>query len=455
LPFTNVSKDSNTEYLSDGITESVIYSLSRLPELNVMARGTVFTYKGHEVDPRKAGNDLNVDAVVTGRVMQQGDILTVSADLVKVIDGKQLWGNQYKRTLSDALDVQGQITEEIAQHLGFNLTGKELLLVRKQYTDNSEAYRLYLRGVYYYWKSTEEDYEKAHAYFQQAIDIDPAYALAYLGLGTYYGGLTFDGYMIPQEGYPKALAALSKALQIEPNLALAHNHLGQYHLFFKWDWVAAERELKIALNLDPHDPRNHRGYTFVLLATNRINEAVEQMRIVHEMDPLSRVFSVNYGQYLMTAGRYDESIKQLQETIQMDPKYSYAHASLAQVYQHKKMYQEAASEMQKAFQFQGDQDAVDIFSDAKDAESYKKSQDIITRSELEDLNELAQQKYVSPFDFARRYAKLNEKDEAFNWLEKCYKERSPHILFIKVLDDFQNIRSDPRFADLVRRIGLP
>jgi eukaryotic-like serine/threonine-protein kinase len=455
LPFTNVTKDTNTEYLSDGITESVIYALARLPELKVVARNTVFTYKGREVDPQKAGRDLNVDAVVTGRLIQQGNTLTISADLVKVADGKQLWGNQYKRALSDALEVQGQITEEVAQHLGFDLTGKELLLVRTQYTDNSEAYRLYLRGVFYYWKNTEEDYEKAREYFEQAIDIDPAYSLAYLGLGTYYSGMAFDGYMNPQEAYPRSLAALSKALQIDPNLALAHNHLGQYHLFFEWNWVAAERENKIALDLDPHDPRNHRGYSFLLLATNRIKEAVEQMKIVHELDPLSRVFSVNYGQYLMTAGRYDEAIKQLQETIEMEPKYFVAHESLAQAYEHKKMYKEAASEMQKAYLLGGDQDAADIYSEAKDAESYEKSQEIITRGEIASLKELAQQKYVSPLEFARRYAKVNEKDEAFDWLEKSYKERSPYIVFIKVLDDFQNIRSDSRFTDLVRRIGLP
>lgn len=455
LPFTNVSKDTNTEYLSDGITESVIYSLSRLPELNVMARGTVFSYKGREMDPRKVGRDLNVEAVVSGRILQQGNTLTVSADLVKVADGKQLWGNQYKRTLSDALDVQGQITEEIAQHLGFNLTGKELLLVRKQYTDNSEAYRLYLRGMYHWWKNTEEDYEKSREYFQQAIDVDPAYALAYEGLANYYSGAAFEGYLTPEDAYKKMYAAVSKAIQIDPNLSLAHNRMAMYQLHVNWNWAESEREIKIALNLDPREPRNPRMYSFLLLATNRINEAIEQMKIVHELDPLSRVFSVNYGQYLMAGGRYDDAINQLQDTIRMDPNYAEAHQSLAQVYENKNMYKEAATEMEKTYQLNGDQEAADIFSDAKDAESYKDAQEIITRGQLEGMKQLAQQKYVSPLEFARLYAKLNEKDEAFSWLEKAYKERSPQIVFVKALDDFRNIRSDPRFIAIARRIGLP
>jgi tetratricopeptide (TPR) repeat protein len=309
--------------------------------------------------------------------------------------------------------------------------------------------------MYHYWNNTEEDYEKASEYFQQSIDVDPAYALAHMGLADYYNGSVIDGFMSPQEGWPKSVAALRKVLQIDPKLSLAHRGMGWYQFTFNWDWAAAEREFKTALNLDPKEPRLYRGYSWLLLATNRINEAIKQMKIANELDPLSRVFSVNYGQFLMTAGRYDEAIEQLNKTIRSDPKYAVSRFSIAQVYEQKKMYKEAIAEMREGYVLQGNDDAANLFTDVEDEVGYKEAREIIARANLEGLNEMVKEKYVSPIEFARLHAQLNEKDEAFQWLEKAFNERSAQLVYLKVLKDWDNLRSDPRFAELVKRIGLP
>ena len=455
LPFVNASQNPDTEYLSDGITESIMNSLSGVSKLRVMAHDTVFSYKGKKVDARKVGQELNVGAVVTGRVLLQGDTLVIRAELVNVSDGTQLWGEQYQRKLADILTIQEEISREVSENLRLKLTGEDVRRLSKRYTEDPEAHQLYLKGLYHTWKNTEEDYEKARVFFQQAIDWDPRFALAYAELGACYEALVFEGYWSPGEGRPKIAAAYNKALEIDNNLGLAHAGLAQLKLTQEWDRPAAEREIKMALRLEPGSPRVHWAYWHYLLSMGRIGEAIQQSKQLEAIDPLSRVFSVNAGQVLMLAGRYEEAIQTIQKTINMHPDYGVAYLSLAQVYEAKGMHEAAINESEKAYTLWGDEEAAALFRNASGASDYGAAKREIARATLDQMKQLAQERYVSPIEFARLYAVLDEKDEAFAWLEKAYQERSPQILFLKVYKDWDNLRSDPRFVDLVKRIGLP
>jgi len=454
LPFTNVGGDSEREYLSEGITESIINSLSQLPGLRVIARGTVFTYSGKDVDPRKVGRDLNVETVVTGRVFQQGDTLVVNADLVKVDDGTSLWGQKYNRKVNDAIEVQEAIANEIAQTLRSKLTGEQKKIISKRYTENPEAYQLYLRGMHHWWKSTEEDNEKARDYFQQAIELDPAYALAYAGLGDYYLEAASD-YLPPRDAWPKAEAAFHKALEIDDSLAIAYRGLAKYSESYLWNWPEAERQFKRAFELDPKNPLIHFAYAWFLLTINKVDQAIAEMQVASKQDPLSRNFSLQVGQMMYIKGRYQDAIKQLKNTIELDPDYEVTHLSLADVYEQIGNYDEAILESQKAYQLMGDDETAELYGKAKGEAGYHDLRERIERRSLENLKEYAKTAYVSPLVFAGTYAHLGDKDEAFQWLEKAYEDRSVLLVQLKVSRDWDNIRSDPRFTDLVNRIGLP
>jgi serine/threonine-protein kinase len=457
LPLQNLSlkgsKNQDAEYLSDGITDSIIHNLSSLPNLHVMARQSVFRYKGKHVDPQKVGHELNVEAVVTGSVMEQGDKLIIRANLIYVNDGRELWGQQYNQNPDDLLQIQREISRHISENLQLKLSGEQKKNLAKLPTENPEAYRLFLKGQYHFWKNTEEDYEKAREYYQKALDLDPAYAMVLASLGRWYAAVGFEGIWPPAEAWPKAKAAASEALSIDGNLGTAYIVLGLYECMYKWNWQAGERNSKRARELDSLiEPESSAG---CLLAMGKYDEAVDRMKTASETFPLSRIYSVNYGQLLMSTGRNNEAIEQLKKTILLDPAYDVPHFALAQVYERKGMVQQAIDETVKAYRIQGSDDAADLFAGAKNGIEYQKAKNEIASSELESLSELAKDKYVSPIEFARLHARLDEKDKAFQWLEKAYNERSSQLIFIRVLDDFKNLRSDQRFDDLVKRIGLP
>jgi tetratricopeptide (TPR) repeat protein len=429
-----------------------------------MARGTAFTFKGRQVDPRKAGRDLNVEAVVTGKLSQHGENVIITTDLVRVSDGTQLWSNEYNKTLEDVLSVQQEISNEIVKNLKLKLTGEQKKYLDKLPTQNSEAYRLVLKGRYYWLKNTEEDYEKARQYFQKALDLDPTYAFAYHAIAQYYAALALEGIRPPDEAYPKAEAAFNTALHLDPELGDAYASLGRFEYIYKWNWEAAELNFKraresqsfnLATKIDRSLDSGAVGHAHCLLAVGRFDEATRLAKEASKADPLNRNIAVNYGQILSAAGKDREAIEQLKKTIRLDPQYAIPHFTLAQIYENKSMIREAIAEMIQAYHLQGSEDAADLFREAKDAAGYQEAKNTNARYELEYLAELAKQKYVSPFEFARLHAKLNEKDEAFEWLEKAFRERSAQLIFIRVMDDFKNLRSDPRFNDLVKRIGLP
>lgn len=451
LPFQNLNADPKTEYLSDGITESTINTLSQLPRLRVMARATVFTYKGKEVDPRIVGRDLNVDAVVTGSINQQEDTLIIRANLVQVSDGTQLWGEQYNRTLSDILAVQSDISKEISEQLRLKLTGEEQQKLTKSFTENTEAYQLYLKGRYYWNKRTEDGLKKAIEYLQQATEKDSKYALAYAGISDCYIVLGDNGLVSPGEVVPKAKEATMKALELDEVLAEAHAALASVHEF-EWKWQEAEKEYKRAVELNPNYAIAHFWYSIFLGAMGRHDESIAAIKRAQKLDPLSMPINANVGNRYAEAGRYDEALKQHRKTIEMDPHFPMAHRILGFTYMRMRMYQEAISEFQKAGNLEGDNLGYLRMAAPAYARWGKREE---AEKMLQQLLELSRTQYVSPVDIAAIYSCLGEKDQAFEWLEKAYRERSNRVEYLKVDPHWDELRDDPRFANLLQRIGLP
>ncbi len=452
LPFVNASADPNTEYLSDGITESLINNLSQLPNLRVMARTTVFHYKGKEVDPQKVGQDLKVRAAVTGRVQQRGDTLVIQAELVDVDKGSQLWGGQYNRKLADVFAVQEEISKEISEKLRLKLTGEDQTRLTKRYTENTEAYQLYLKGRYYWNKRTADGFQSAIAHFQQAIEKDPNYALAYSGLADCYNLLSTYGHVPPRETYPRGKAAATKALELDDKLAEAHASLAWAKLTYDWDWPDAQRELERALELNPNYATAHFWYSYYYFAMGRLDDAVRELRRSLELDPLSLIINANLGWALVYQRQYDRAIEQGMKTLEMDPNFGPAHSLLGWAYLEKGRYAEAISEAQKASSDVGGIPERFLVL----ARAYLKSGNIgKAQKVVEDLKDLSKKRYVSAYAMAHAYIGLDDKERAFEWLEKAYEERSLRPDLMRLDLAFDPLRSDPRFQDLMRRVGLP
>ncbi|MEK6324034.1 MAG: protein kinase [Acidobacteriota bacterium] len=449
LPLVNGSADQNAEYLSDGITESLINSLSQLPKLRVIARTTVFRYKSQEADPQKVGRDLGVRAVLTGRVVQRGYAIFIQADLIDVASGAQLWGQRYDRKVSDILAVQDEIANQISDKLRLRLSGDEQKRLTKRSTENTEAYQLYLKGRYFWDKRSGEGMEKARQSFNQAIELDPNYALAYSGMADTY---LFCYCPLPRnETMPKAKAYAVKALAIDDALAEAYTTLAFVNMNYEFDWPGAEREFKRAIELNPNYPVAHQFFGGCLLQQGRTEEGIREAKRALELDPLSLALNWYLGLCLYHARQYDQAIDQLRKTIQMEPNYHLAHVTLGAVYVQKRMYAEALSEFQTASKLRVEPHV----TASQHAHLYAVSGN---RSEAEKilnkLKEIPPQQDDTNLRIAKIYAALGEKDQAIEWLDKAYQQRAFGMFFLKVDPTFDSLRSDPRFTDLLRRIGL-
>jgi eukaryotic-like serine/threonine-protein kinase len=459
LPFTNVGGDPDTEYLSDGITESLINSLSRVPQLRVVPRSTVFRYKGQESAAEKVAQDLHVSAVVTGSVTRRGDVFIVDTELIDVGRQSQLWGDQYARKLADILAVQEEISKAIAEHLRIELTGAGEQQLAKHDTQNPEAYQLYLRGRYYWNKRTPDDVKKALQYFQQAIDKDPGYALAYAGVADSYAagnGVFLD--LSPQEARPRAKAAAMKALELDGSLAEAHTTLADCLSFYDWDFPRAEEEYRRAIAANPSYPTAHSWYSQFLQGMGRGDEAVAEARRAEDLDPLSLADSREVGAALFYSRKYDESIEQLKKTLLLEPNFVEAHVVLGRDYQAKKMYPEAVAEWQRVFTAIGEAPYATSF--AGDPRFAATAGDIYRKSGYQAflqawLAEALKNHPGDNFDIALLYASVGENDQAITSLEKAYAARAPHMLFLKVDPVFDPLHSDPHFQSLVQRMNFP
>ncbi len=450
LPFENQSRDPNSDYLSDGVTESIINSLTQLPNLKVIARSSVFRYKGKETDPFAAGKELGVRAVLTGRIMQRGDSIVISTELLDVRDNKQLWGEQYSKKVSDLLAVQRDIAKEITGNLRLTLSGEEQSRIGKHYTDNAEAYQLYLQGRFYWNKRTEESYQKAIDYFHQAIEKDPNYALAYTGLADCYSFLSSQGIRPPHDVFPLAKEAATKAIQIDNSLSEAHTSLAYIKLYYDWDWAAAESEYKQAIALNPNYATPHHGYAYLLISSGRTEEAIAEIKKAEAIDPLSLIFQTDHGEYYYFARRPDEAIAQLQKAIDMDPSFVRAHFLMGRALIQKGQCNEGIDEALKAKQMVPAVEALGWLAQEY-ASCGRKAEAEKTQA---DLRELSKQHYVSPHWFAAVQASLGNKDEAFKWLDQALDGRFGPLIYLKVNPIWDPLRSDPRFAERLRRVGL-
>ena len=456
LPFANASGDPNLEYLSDGITEDVIDRLSSLPNLRVISRTSAFRYKGRDIEPEKVAKELGVEALVMGRLMRRGDDVSVSAELVYAREDKQLWGEHYYRKLADITSVQKEIATAVSGNLRAGLTSEDKTRLNKPSTANAEAYQLYLKGRYHANQATAAGLKKGIEYFQQAIERDPGYALAYASLADSYStlGSGFQ-YLPPSDTLPKAKAAATKALELDDTLAEAHAALA-YATFFEWDWPSAEPEFKRAIELNPNSAVSHFLYAECLQTRLRFDESMEEAQRAQELDPLSpEIVSQLAFTYLYTR-RYDESIAQFQKALDLNPNLPAYRAALSWAYAMKGMnpqalaeydkipaqYKTVAAENQFVASGLGWVDAVS----GRRADALKIAQQ---------FRHLSSHSYVDFYLVAGIYAGLGNKDETFRLLEKAYAQHSASMVWLGMDILWYGIHSDPRYADLLRRIGLP
>jgi TolB-like protein/Tfp pilus assembly protein PilF len=450
LPFENASHDTETEYLSDGISEALINSLSELPQLRVIARSTAFRYKGKQVEPQAVGRELKVQTVLMGIVRQLGDRLNVQVDLVDTTTGAQLWGQEYERKLVDVIAVKQALVREVTEKLRLKPTGEQQQRLTQRDTSNPEAYQFYLRGRYYWNKRTPANVRKAMEQFQQAADKDPNYALAYVGLADCY--LLQEDYLgIPaSESYPKAKAFAQRALELDSSLAEAHTSLA-YAYTGLWEWEQAEEEFKHSINLNPNYSTAPHWYSIHLLSLGRVDEAMTEIQRAHELDPLSAVIGTTLTYAYTAKGDVNASIAQCKSVIDLDPNYPRAHEYLGLGYLKQGRHSEAIAELQKAVELSGGDRRPLRDLGYGYAFSGKRAEALAVLKELEAKYE---QHEAIAQDIAAVYAGLGEKDQVFAWLEKDFQARSGLLAWIRWAPPFDSLRSDPRCADLLQRMGL-
>jgi TolB-like protein/Tfp pilus assembly protein PilF len=452
LPFENASNEPNTEYLSEGISEALINSLSELQQLRVIARPTVFRYKPKDVDPRQVGRELGVAAVLTGKVRQMQDALKVQVDLVDAVTGAQIWGAGYDRKIADLVAIKQAIVQEVTAKLKLKLSSEEQRRLVKRDSTNAEAYQFYLRGRYFWNKRTSDGIKQAIEHFQQSIERDPNFALGYVGLADSYIALTFYNFAAPHETMPKAKESAIKALALDNTLAEAHVSLAHILMNYDWNWSAAETEFKRSIELRPDYATAHEWYAIhYLTATGRLKEAVQEMKKALELEPASLVMNTFMGATVYYAGRYDEAIDQCRRTIEMDPNFAVAHWHLGLAYEQKQALDAATEEFKKAISLSGGSPLMRAALGHAYAKSQKKHE---ANKMLDELNELSKQQYVSAYEVATIYVALGNNEQAFQLLEEACGEHSFHLVYLNVSPQFKPVSSDRRFQNLVQRVGL-
>jgi len=449
----NASGDPEHEYLSDGITGSLINTLAKIPKLRVMAQSTVFRYKNRrDIDPQAIGRELNVCAVLTGRMMQSGGSLRIGTELVDVVSGSQLWGAQYDRKPGDIFAVQDDIAGEISGTLRPQLTRAEKKRIARHHTENPEAYRLYLKGRHHWNQWTEEGFYKAIEYFQQAVEKDPGYALAYTGLADSYVLLGWNSYLPPREVFPKGKAAALTALRLDPGLAAAHTSLAAVLWLHDWKWDDAQTEFKRSLELSPAYPTANHWYAEYVMTMGRHEEAMAKAKHGQELDPLSLIINVAVGWGLYNARRYDEAIQQLRQTIELDPNYSVTYWILGLLLRKLGRYDPAIEEGRKGVTLSGGSPLMRAALAQTLGAAGERKEAIQL---LDALTELAKEKYVAPYFLAGIYVGLGKNDRAIEYLEIAYEEHSHWLTYLHMDPSMDALRDNPRFQDLLRRVGLP
>jgi eukaryotic-like serine/threonine-protein kinase len=448
LPFVNMSNDAEKEYLSDGISESLISRLSQLPGIKVIANTSSIRYKGMDADPQKVARALNVAGIMTGRVSQRGDNLTISVELIDGRDSTQVWGEQYSRKATDLLAVQAEISRVIAEKLRLRMTAGEQQQVARSETVNPEAYELLLKGRFYRGKGGVEDRKKAAEYFARAIAIDPAYALAYAELSDIYRSLAGSSILDPKEYTLKVAETAAKAIELDESLADAHYALANVKKDI-WEWLAAEAEYRQAIELNPNLALAHRWYAAYLSLLTRHEQAISEIKRARELDPLSPGVNATVGYIYFSARQYDQAIESLKKSLEMDQNYPYPHLFLGFTYAARGMYREAIAAYEEAVRLGLDSPSTQIHLGAAYARAgeRERAQAILKRLQMN-------REYVSPGQLALLYGNLGEREQAFASLEKAYEEHDLQLQYLGVSPAYDPLRSDPRFLNLMRRVGL-
>jgi eukaryotic-like serine/threonine-protein kinase len=456
IPFTNSGGNADGDFLSDGLTESLIASLTHVPGLKVKSRNSVFRYKGKEVDAQKVGKELTVDALLTGRVVQHSDTIQVSADLTSVQDNNEIWGQQYERKASEIISLQQEIAGDIAEKLRAKMSGSEKQQITKQGTQNPEAYQLYVKGRYYWNKRTPGDLKTALSYFQQAIDKDPGFALAYAGVADSYGVMSdFGG--DPRDVVPKSDAAGAKALELDPALARPHAGIAYDKMAYQWDFAGGEAEFRKAMELDPGDATVHQWFSEALaFMGGRVQESIEEANRAHQLDPLSPIIEYAQAEAYIADHQFDKAIELLNKNVAENPTFGRAHLGLAHAYWGLRKYPEAIEEYKASGKLEGDETTIGIGA-ALDSGFRSGGWPAALRKTIEFLQARRKSTHDAGFGYqiARRYADLGDKDHAFEWLNLAYQDHDIELIQPRTDFLFDSLRSDPRYAELVRRIGFP
>jgi serine/threonine-protein kinase len=452
LPFENLSRDPEHEYLSDGITGSLINVLAGVPKLRVMAQSTVFRYRGRLMDPQAVGSELNVSAVLTGRIMQGGGSLRIGTELVDVATGSQLWGAQYNRASGDIFAIQDEISQEISEKLRLKLTRADKKRLTKRQTDDPEAYRLYLKGRHHWNRWTEDGFYKAIEYFKEATERDPTYALAHSGIADSYVLLGWNSYLPPQDAFPKAKTAAMGALRLDPDLGEARAPLAAVLWLHDWEWPEANAEFERSIALNPAYPTSNHWHAEYLMTIGQHEEAIRRMKKSQELDPLSLIIGDGIGWAYYMARRFDQSIEQLRRTVELDPHYPVTYWVLGLALRSIGRLEEAIVEAQKSVALSG---GSPIMRAALAQTLAMASEHARAHHLLDDLMELSRQRYVSPYFLSGIYLGLGQHDNAMEYLEKAHQERSHWLLYLHIDPSMDGLRSNPRFQELLLGIGLP
>lgn len=451
MPFVNASGNPDTEYLSDGMTESLIAGLSQVPNLSVKGRSSVFRYKGKETDPGTVGKELNVQAILNGRVLQRGDNVTLTLELIDTSTENVIWSDKYDRRSSDLANLQSEIARDVSQKLKSKLSGDEAQKVAKAYTANAEAYQLYLKGMFQWNKRNPDALRKAVDYFNQAIEKDPGYGLAYAALAQTYV-ISPDYYVwTTQEAVPKAQAAAKRALELDESLPEAHAALAQAHQM-NLQFAEAEQEYKRTIQLNPNYATAHQWYSHTLLEQKRFAEALAEIKRAQELDPLSLIISANLCDAYYYLGRYDEALAQAKATVEMDPSFFLGHYELAIAYEMKGQYPEAMAAIKKALELDNEPYYLGLVSHIY-AMSGKRDEALKTLEQMKQI--AASGRFISPYAFAAAYIGLGDKEKTLEYLDRGYESRTSDIQYMAVDPYLKDLHSDPRFVDLLRRTGLP
>jgi DNA-binding winged helix-turn-helix (wHTH) protein/TolB-like protein len=452
LPFKPLAADKRDEAFELGMADTLIIKLSNLRRIIVRPTGAIRKYSSLDQDPIAAGREQQVDAVLEGRLHRDGEKVRVTARLIDTRDGSSLWSDHYDEYFTDIFTAQDSISEKIAKALALELTGAERTRLAKRYTENAEAYQAYVKGRYFMDKRTEEGFNKAIEYFEQAVEKDPQYALAYAGLADCHRFLGGYGLLPPKETYPKAKAAAMKALELDNQLAEAHTTLAVAKARYDWDWAGAERDFKRALDLNPGYAGAHQWYAlFSLVIAEKFDDAIAEVKRAQEIDPLSLNTSMKAAIVNYFARRFDQSIEQSGKTLEMDPRFIQAYEFLGRAYEQKGRYEEAIGAFQEALKLRSDYThCLGPLGRAYAASGRQRE----ARKILDQLKGLTARRYVMPYHIATVYTALGDKDQAFAWLQKACDERDDRLMFLKVDPFWDSLRSDPRYTNLVRGIGL-